>query len=201
VELTGLGPRHSQDEGRRAPRRPGRAPVNAAATVAIMGRSAHSRSDDREFEMVLGSIEDLLREAVVETIATGSPESARDRVEELVDVDEGLGLVDSGPPPAQGTALLVLGNWLLQPVRQGAPADPEPLLDWIGSHLGARYRARARYMAGMLDPDDGHEAVALYAEALGDDFLPTLIWIAAALTVVHGDGDPAWLTKAAPPGS
>ena len=56
--------------------------------------------------MVLGSIEDLLREAVVETIATGSPESARDRVEELVDVDEGLGLVGSGSPPAQGTALL-----------------------------------------------------------------------------------------------
>jgi hypothetical protein len=151
--------------------------------------------------MVLESIEDLLREAVAETIATGSPQPARDGVEALVDVDEELGLADVGPPPAQGTALVVLGSWLLQPAREGVVAEPEPLLDWIGSHLGARYRARARYMTGMLGPDTGQEAVSLYAGALGDDFLPTLIWIAAALAVVHGDGDPAWLVTVSPPAS
>jgi hypothetical protein len=151
--------------------------------------------------MVLESIEDLLREAVVETMATGSPQPARERVEELVDIDEELGLADADTPPAQGTALLVLGSWLLQPAREGVVAEPEPLLDWIGSHLGPRYRARARYMAGMLGPDTGQEALSLYAEALGDDFLPTLIWLAAALAVVHGDGDPRWLAKVSPPAS
>jgi hypothetical protein len=122
-------------------------------------------------------------------------------VEVLVDIDEDLALADVGPPPAQGTALLVLQSWLLQPAGEGVATEPEPLLDWIGSHLGARYRARARYMTGMLGPDTGQEAVSLYAGALGDDFLPTLIWIAAALAVVHGGGDPAWLAKVPPPAS
>jgi hypothetical protein len=33
----------------------------------------------------------------------------------------------------------------------------------------------------------------LYSQALGDDFLPSLVWLVAGVVAVYGEGDVAWL--------
>lgn len=94
-------------------------------------------------------------------------------------------------PPAQTMALLTLMSWL-RDARARTAVDADGVLDWIGEHLGARCRLRARHIRGYLDGD----AVGTVdqAAALGDDELPTMVWLAAGIVALHGDGDAAWLT-------
>lgn len=170
-------------------------------SVRRVGRTQRSISGDRELDEMIQSMRDLLVAAVADTLESGSPQPARDRVARIIEIDDEVAAFDPGTPPGQTIALVALSHWLVRPPRgDAARPDPEHVLDWIAQHLGPRYRARARYMIGMLDAGRAHEAASLYADALGDDFLPTLIWIVAALTDLHGDGDPGWLTGDPQPG-
>jgi hypothetical protein len=151
---------------------------------------------DREFDELVEEVQGLLLEAVRETIESGSPEPARSRIAVIVEIDEGVTAFHSGPPPGQTVAFVCLIRWLTRSARDDTfRPEPDEVLGWIGQHVGARYRARAGYLIGTLDPDRAEDVAALYAEALGDDFLPTLLWIAAALTALHGHGDSSWLVE------
>ncbi len=48
----------------------------------------------------------------------------------------------------------------------GHGADEAIVLDWIAQHLGARYRARARYMIGMLDAGSAGSPATIMKDAL-----------------------------------
>jgi hypothetical protein len=64
---------------------------------------------------------------------------------------------------------------------------------WVQDALGTRCRARARYTSGALRSEQDAGEIMLYAQALGDDFLPSLVWLIAGTVAVHGAGDTAWL--------
>lgn len=158
-----------------------------------MGRRRRaSRTGSRELDAMVETMEGVLLDAVEETLQSGSPAPARDRIARVTETDDELGTFGSGTPPGQTFALIILTRWL---GTAGAGADSEDLLGWIGDNLGSRYRARSKYMIGVLDPGTAAETVRLYGDALGDDFLPALIWIASALVARYGDGDPAWLRQ------
>lgn len=159
-----------------------------------------SRTENRELDAMIEAMERLLRDAVAETLELGSPAPARDRIARVTEIDDEVASFEPGPPPGQTFALVILTSWLCTPVA-GHRADADDVLDWIGDNLGTRYRARAKYMIGMLDPDSAPETVRLYGDALAEDFLPTLIWIASALVARYGAGDPASLSHAVPTGS
>ena len=67
------------------------------------------------------------------------------------------------------------------------------MLAWIEDALGTRYRARARYTSGALRSEQDAAEIMMYAQALGDDFLPSLVWLIAGAVAVHGAGDAEWL--------
>lgn len=156
---------------------------------------ARRDTDDHDVDAMIEEIADLLERTIARTLETGSPEPARSVFARIVEVDEDVTAFSGEMPPGQLFALVTLARWLtvVRPGPESAVADE--VLCWIGEHLGPRYRARARYLVGVLDPATATETVQLYADALADDFQPTLIWIAAALTAIYGDGDPAWLRR------
>ena len=162
---------------------------------AAMTRKQRLSALDREVQEVLKDVRELLLDAVEETIRTGSPEPARDRIVVITEIDAEVTSLDEDPI-GQTLALVCLLQWLSRSARdENFRPEPDAVLDWIGEHLGKRYQARARYVIGGLEPESLREAVSVYADALGDDLLPALVWIAAALTVLYGDGDPSWLEE------
>ncbi|MPZ65572.1 MAG: hypothetical protein GEU83_08650 [Pseudonocardiaceae bacterium] len=163
-------------------------------------RKRASRTGNRELDKMVEAMEGLLLDAVGETLDSGLPAPARDRIARVIEIDDEVDSFESGPPPGQTFALIILTSWLSTPMA-GHRADADEVLDWIGDNLGARYRARAKYVIGMLDPNSAAETVQLYGDALADDLLPTLIWIASALVARYGDGNPASLSHPVPAGS
>lgn len=139
---------------------------------------------------------EVLTSVISDTITSGSPEPARRYARELVERDERAEISQSDPPPGQTVALIMLCQWLAAwtPEDGGRP-DPDQVLEWIAEHIGPRYRARARYLIALLGDDSqrASEAIELYADALRDDFLPAVVWIASALTALHGPPDRAWI--------
>lgn len=156
------------------------------------GREAGSR----ELDEMIESVEQMLLEAVGQTLSLGSPAPARDQINRMIAIDEDVADGGPGPPPGETFALIVLTRWL--GAHLGCRVDADDVLGWIGDNLGTRCRLRSKYMIGMLDSGSAGETVELYADALGDDFLPVLVWIAAALVARYGDGDPAALSRAVP---
>lgn len=156
-------------------------------------RRASGGSGNRELDFMIEEIVQMLQHAVRVTLETNSPEPARSEIARVIAIDDEIGDVDE-PPPGQMITLLVLARWLATTAQELDQPVADEVLDWIADNIGARYRARARYVIGVLDPADAAEALQQYADALAEDFLPTLIWIATALVALHGDRDPGWLT-------
>ncbi len=69
--------------------------------------------------------------------------------------------------------------------------DPaERALAWIAAHVGKRFAARARYtVTPLVDPENARET-SLYVEALGEDFLATMVWTVAGLVAEFPADDP-----------
>lgn len=162
-------------------------------------RTASATSRDPDLDAMVEMVQQLLLVAIRLTLESGSPEPARKQAALVTRIDDGVAGFDSGPPPAQSVALVVLTRWLTRPGGQESAARPDAdeVLDWVEQNLGKRYRARARYMIGVLDVSTAVETVQVYAGALAEDFLPTLIWIASALVALYGDRDPDWLAREA----
>ena len=154
-----------------------------------------SKADEREFQQVAEAITALLAEAVKETVEQRSPEPARECVAGLVDLDRHAAPEDEGGP-AELMATLALVRWAgLARVELGEdhPGWVEDVLAWVEETLGKRYRARARYTSGALRSEEEAGEIMIYAGALREDFLPSLVWLIAGAVALHGGGDIAWL--------
>ncbi|MGQ0574091.1 MAG: hypothetical protein ACT4RN_07780 [Pseudonocardia sp.] len=140
------------------------------------------------------AVSTALRDAVQATVDERSPETARETVVAIAETGAGAPAPDGGNPAAMMTAYLLMHR--LEQVRDALVDRPdrvEEILAWVEENLGRRYRLRARYTAAALEGPEGMEEVAVYAEALGADFMPSIIWLLAGAVARYGDGDADWL--------
>lgn len=159
--------------------------------------AATGRRDELEEAYLL--VADTLAGAVRETLAEPGPEPARFAVRRLTAADREL--PEDEPPPGWSLAFLVLADWVeaARLVLADHPDRGDRVLGWISERIGPRYAARTRYtITPLTDPDSARET-AHYVEALGDDFLATMIWTIAGLVarVPADDPDEIWPRSAA----
>jgi hypothetical protein len=150
-----------------------------AGTTPNARRSAGA--DDAELRNAYRMVSDVLAGAVRETLAAPGPDPARFAVRRLTAVDRDV--PPDATPPGWSLAFLVLADWY--DAARAALVDhddrAERALAWIGQNLGPRYAARARYtIAPLVDPADARET-SHYVDALGVDFLASMVWTVAAV--------------------
>jgi hypothetical protein len=144
-----------------------------------MARTEQDR--ETEVEDAYRLVSDVLEGAVRETLAAPGPDPARFAVRQLTAVDKEL--PDDATPPGWSLAFLVLADWYdaARTTLAGSEDRAERALGWIEQHMGRRFAARARYtVTPLVDPDNARET-SLYVDALGPDFLPTMVWTVAGL--------------------
>jgi hypothetical protein len=155
-----------------------------------------TKREQRDVARAVHAVADLLCEAMQDTIAEGSPDPAREAVESIVESAESSGMLDASEAGEVMITYLLLG-WASE-VREALAHTPDrvaQILGWVEEHLGKRYRLRARYTAGVLDSDEGLAETIQYAEGLGEDFLPSIVWLLAGAVARFGDGDVEWLDR------
>lgn len=141
-----------------------------------------------------GIIEGRLMRAVEDTLRTDSPTPAREeiRIFETSDGD----LVDPGEtPPAQAMAFATLLGWLANRGPRPVPSTATQRVPaWVRQALGDGPADAVDRVVGILGGDEERSAaLAGPADALGAEFLPALVWMAAGLVAVYGGGDARWL--------
>ncbi len=163
-----------------------------------MARSGAAGQRDDGIEQAYDLVSDTLAAAVRETIERHDPEPARVAVRRLTAVDDEVAVGDE-PPPGWSLAFLVLADWfdVARTELADRPDRTDRALDWIEEHLGRRYRARARYTIAPLTSIEDARETSHYVEALGEDFLASMVWAAAAVTDVYPDegGTSDWLRR------
>ncbi|GAA2556059.1 hypothetical protein [Pseudonocardia hydrocarbonoxydans] len=150
----------------------------------------------REIAQAAEAIGDLLQRAVEATLEEPAPEPARQAAAQLYDVDS-RAVPESDNGPAQLMATLTLVR-LLSLVREATPDRPErveEVLGWIGTAMGKRYAARARYVAGVLESEAATADVPGVRQVLMTEFVPSLVWLLAGSVAVLGTGDAGWLRE------
>ncbi|MBC3190863.1 hypothetical protein H7X46_07285 [Pseudonocardia sp. C8] len=150
--------------------------------------------DGLDIEDAYRLVSDVLAGAVRETLAEPGPDPARFAVRQLTAVDDEL--PEEATPPGWSLAFLVLADWYdaARTALSGTDDRAERALGWIERNLGRRYAARARYtITPLVDPANARET-SLYVEALGEDFLPTMVWTVAGLVAEFpaDDADEVW---------
>ncbi|WP_224391847.1 hypothetical protein [Pseudonocardia sp. ICBG1293] len=138
-------------------------------------------TDDAELQNAYRMVSDVLAGAVRETLAAPGPDPARFAVRRLTAVDRDVPA--DATRPGWSLAFLVLADWYdaARTALAGDDDRSERALDWIGRNLGPRYAARARYtVAPLVDPADARET-SHYVDALGVDFLASMVWTVAAV--------------------
>jgi hypothetical protein len=155
------------------------------------------RGDDRATDEMLESIRTLLRATVAATLEQLDPDIARTRLARVAEVDaeiEAEGLDDRAP--GQWFADLALTTWLMAAGRSREEGGlAHPVLAWVVANLGPVGSALERIAVGLLDEPHDMEAVQGAIDELDDDFLPSLVWLAAGAVAVAGDGDVTWLDR------
>lgn len=137
-----------------------------------------------------------LRDTVQVTVDEHTPDAARQTVFAIVETGSRSPTPDGGNPAAMMTTYLLLHQLTL--VREELAGRPErvaEILGWIDEHLGRRPRLRARYTAQALESETGVEEIATYAEGLGPDFMPSILWLLAGAVALYGDGDAGWIAR------
>ncbi|MHA6795011.1 hypothetical protein ACVGVM_16080 [Pseudonocardia bannensis] len=141
-------------------------------------------------------VEGRLVAAVRRTLADSSPEAARSELDLIAGADGG----DSEDETAPGVsiAFAILLSWLADQERRPLPdGAADRVRGWIQDTLGAGPAAAAGTVIGVLGTDEQRRAaIGRPADELGEDFLPTLLWITAGLVAVYGHGDIGWLPSA-----
>ena len=152
-----------------------------------MARSRATQGDD-SVERAYGLVSDTLAAAVRHTIELRDPEAARHAVSKLTAIDDEMSVGDE-PPPGWSLAFLVLADWfdVARTELADHPDRTDRALEWIEEHLGRRYRSRARYTIAPLTSVEDARDTSHYIEALGDDFLASMVWAAAAVTDLYPD--------------
>lgn len=146
---------------------------------------------DAELEDAYRVVSDTLAGAVRETLSAPGPDPARFAVRRLTAVDKDL--PPDATPPGWSLAFLVLADWVeaARLALDGQDDRADRALGWIGEHLGPRYAARTRYtIAPLTDPQNARET-SHYVDALGVDFLSSMIWTIAGLVAEFPAADPA----------
>ena len=153
-----------------------------------------SKREEQHILQVADAITGLIAEAVRATLEQRSPEPARECIAELVDLDREA-VPDENGGPAELMATLCLVRWagLARAEVGEQPGWIEAALGWVGEALGSRFRSRSRYTGGALRGEQEAAEMMVYREALGEDFLPALVWLIAGVVAVHGDGEVGWL--------
>ncbi|MFC4949667.1 hypothetical protein [Pseudonocardia sp. GCM10023141] len=153
-----------------------------------------TRSDQHNVEEMAAQLADRLISAVAETLAQRSPEPGRERVSAT------LAIGRAAEPEGDGRTTrlmvtLILIRWLsvARAKLDDEPDRVERALGWVEEALGKRYRARARYTAPVLQSEEGATEILQYRDALGDDFLPSLVWLLAGVVAADAEGDVGWL--------
>ncbi|MGE3285210.1 MAG: hypothetical protein AB7J32_03780 [Pseudonocardia sp.] len=137
-----------------------------------------------------------LRDAVQVTVDEHTPDAARHAVFAIVETGTRTPTPDGGNPAAMMATYLLLHQLTL--VREALADRPDrvaEILAWIEENLGKRPRLRARYTSEALVNEEGIEEIAAYAEGLGPDFMPSMLWLLAGAVALHGDGDAEWITR------
>lgn len=151
-----------------------------------------SKRERRQFDEAAAQLATTLRQAVQRTVTAGGPQPAREAISQLL---------GTSPPGRGHPAELMAGYQLLSWVRLvrdalgDRPQRVDEVLGWIEEAVGRRYRARARYTSGALDSESAEPQTLHYRDALGADFLPSLIWLLAGAVARYGDGDVEWLHR------
>jgi hypothetical protein len=155
---------------------------------------------DHEMAEAVELVGDTIENAIRETLEQRSPEPARATIEQLTQVDDEFTVVGE-PPPGWTMGYVTLVHWARSAADALAdrPDRAAEVLTWIETHIGRRYAARARYTVGLIGDTDNSDEIALYVDALRDDFLPTLVWIMAGIVELYGAGDPGWARRLEPP--
>lgn len=134
--------------------------------------------------------------AVDETLLTHTPHPSRDRIAVTLDIGRAAEPDEDGRTTRLMVTLILI-RWLS--VARAKFADrPDRVADaltWIEDTLGKRYAARARYTSAVLRDEEGASEVLQYREALGDDFLPALVWLLAGVVATEMAGDLAVLAR------
>ncbi len=164
-----------------------------------MAKSGADRHEDEGLRQAYGLVSDTLAGAVRDTIEQHDPDPARQAVRKLTAIDDEVS--GDEPPPGWSLAFLVLADWfdVARTELADQPDRTDRALDWIEQHLGRRYRSRARYTIAPLTSVEDARETTHYVEALGEDFLASMIWSAAAVTDLYpgADGGRDWLRKRA----
>ncbi|MFR9804592.1 hypothetical protein ACL02T_20240 [Pseudonocardia sp. RS010] len=148
-----------------------------------------------EHDLVVEIIDDRVRRAVADTLASSSPEPAREEVRCLVASDGEIAPPGPSPDdptaaPAQALAFAVLLGWLANRGPRPIPAAARARVpEWVRSTLGEEPAAAVDRVIGILGSEEERSgAIGPVAEELGDDYLAALMWIAAGLVALYGDG-------------
>ncbi|MEJ8279070.1 hypothetical protein [Pseudonocardia spirodelae] len=158
--------------------------------AARAGNAGGPTGADAELADAYRLVSDVLAGAVRETLAAPGPDPARFAVRRLTAVDREL--PPDATPPGWSLAFLVLADWYdaARTALAGTDDRADRALGWVEQHLGKRYAARARYtVAPLVDPADARET-SHYVDALGQDFLATMVWTVAGLVAEFPAEDP-----------
>lgn len=151
--------------------------------------------ETREVAQAADAVGHLLAAAVAATVDDPTPDVGRGAAQQLVAVDERAAPEHRGGP-AQLMGMLTLVHWLGLVRAEQPDADRvADVLGWVGESLGKRYAARARYVSGALVDDAAAMEVHTAQQALQEEFLPALVWLAAGAVARYGGGDVEWLLE------
>ncbi|MCX6463521.1 MAG: hypothetical protein NTW05_08000 [Pseudonocardiales bacterium] len=139
-------------------------------------------SEERDVRQAVAAVEDLIDRAVRATIEDRSPEPGRQVVAAVREIDAGAAPQDRSGPVELIATLQLVGRLSAAREAEDRPADlVDTALAWVGEHLGGRYRARARYVSGLLESAGAAADVPHHRTALRDDFLPAMVWLVAGV--------------------
>ncbi|WP_181782423.1 hypothetical protein [Pseudonocardia pini] len=164
--------------------------------LEVLEANVGALADSDETDLVVEIIDDRVRRAVVDTLGTSSPEPAREEVRCLVASDGETAGPEADPEgfggaPAQWMALAVLLGWLGNHGPRPIPTAARTRVpEWAGRTLGERPGEVVAQLIGIIgSEEERHAVLGPEADALEDDFLAGLMWIAAGLVALYGDGD------------
>lgn len=134
--------------------------------------------------------------AVAQTLTEREPAPSRTLIGLTLEIGR-LSEPDGEGKTTRLMVTLILIRWLsvARAKLEDRPERVDAALGWIEETMGKRFAARARYTAPALRDEEGASEILRYREALGDDFLPSLVWLLAGVVAAEQDGDVAWLAR------
>ncbi|WP_211261229.1 hypothetical protein [Pseudonocardia acaciae] len=168
------------------------------AWESAVERYWEENADDSGIGDLVALLADELEAAVERTLVSTRPEPAREFATRVTNTDIAAAEEDEDAE-ALGTsiAFAIVAAWLTGARDElSRPTLAADAVGWVESHLGAEAADLARRGAGILGaPESGDLTAQELADETGDDFIPTMIWLAAGVAAVCGGGDAGWLRR------